>query len=114
MVEYPMGQRGWDINVWYKEVPDVDFDNVWDISDKITIEASVYVIDDNGATWKIYPNLVLECNDEDTAIIRQHRPEDEYDYDWWETDKSLLELPLTKRVRDFLTALPNPYTIKED
>lgn len=114
MVDYPMGKRGWDINVWYPEVPDVDFDNVWDIDDKLTIEASVYVIDDNGATWKIHPDLVFRCTKEETAIIRQYRTDNEYGYDWWETNESLLELPLPERVREFLIALPNPYTIKED
>lgn len=111
MVDYPMGQRGWDINVWY---PEIEVDEVWGRDDKLTIEASVYVIDDSGATWKIYPNLVFYCTKEESAIIRQYRTENEYDYDWWETNESLLELPLPEKVREFLIALPNPYTIKED
>ena len=101
----------WDLNIWFKE--DVVNDEVV-IDDVITINPALYIADDDtayGAVRKVYTGILYRCTPNETAKIRAFRSEEEYGTDWFDFWDELYGLEISKGIQEFLSDLPDPYSI---
>ena len=99
----------WDINVWFRDLGhDEHGVNQW--SDTITLNPAIYVLDEDNVV-KVYTGILYECNEHETARIRDYRNEMEYGTDWWDFRDELRDLDISQGINDFLDDLPDPYSI---
>jgi hypothetical protein len=99
----------WDINVWFRDLGhDEHGVNQW--SDTITLNPAIYVLDADNVV-KVYTGILYECNEHETARIRDYRNEMEYGTDWWDFRDELRDLDISQGINDFLDDLPDPYSI---
>jgi len=99
----------WDINVWFRDLGhDEHGVNQW--SDTITLNPAIYVLDEDNVV-KVYTGILYECNEHETARIRDYRNEMEYGTDWWDFRDELRVLDISQGINDFLDDLPDPYSI---
>lgn len=104
----------WDLNIWFKEY--IEDDDV--LLDKvITINPALYIADDDsayGAVRKVYTGILYRCDANETAKIRAFRSEEEYGTDWFDFWDELYGLEISKGIQEFLSDLPDPYSIYID
>ena len=99
----------WDINVWFRDLGhDERGVNQW--LETITLNPAIYVLDADNVV-KVYTGILYECNEHETARIRDYRNEMEYGTDWWDFRDELRDLDISQGVNEFLDDLPDPYSI---
>jgi hypothetical protein len=99
----------WDINVWFRDLGHDENDvNQW--LETITLNPAIYVLDADNVV-KVYTGILYECNEHETARIRDYRNEMEYGTDWWDFRDELRDLDISQGINDFLDDLPDPYSI---
>ncbi len=99
----------WDINVWFRDLGHDENDvNQW--LETITLNPAIYVLDADNVV-KVYTGILYECNEHETARIRDYRSEMEYGTDWWDFRDELRDLDISQGVNEFLDDLPDPYSI---
>ena len=99
----------WDINVWFRDLGHDENDvNQW--LETITLNPAIYVLDADNVV-KVYTGILYECNEHETARIRDYRNEMEYGTDWWDFRDELRVLDISQGINDFLDDLPDPYSI---
>jgi hypothetical protein len=108
-----MTEKVWDLNIFYKEIFKGD-QNGFEYEDVLTINPVVYVVEDNDDRRMIYSDIMFKCTVLETMLIDEHRPRDTYGDDWTEGLEFFLEeVPVKHRLQEFLSNLPDPYSIPD-
>lgn len=106
----------WDLNVWFRDLGR-DEDGLDQFDDFISINPAVYIKDGDdiyGNIYKVYTGIIYTCTPEETAVIREHRKEMEYGYDWFDFADEFQALNISKSINDFIDALGDPATVPVD
>jgi hypothetical protein len=95
----------WDLNLFYADLgTGEDGENHWD--DVITINPSVYEIDEHGGTMHHFTDIIIKTTFAEARYISSVRPIEQYGDDWFEFCDEFMEVA-PPRIASLLKALPD-------
>lgn len=95
----------WDLNLFYEDLgPDEDGVNQW--ADVITINPSVYEINEYGETMHHYTDIIFKTTFAEARYISSVRPIHQYGEDWFEFCDEFMEVA-PPRIKSLLGTLPD-------
>lgn len=95
----------WDLNLFYEDLgPDENGINQWD--DVITINPSVYEINEHGETMHHYTDIIFKTTFAEARYISSVRPIEQYGEDWFEFCDEFMEVA-PPRIKSLLGTLPD-------